>query len=430
MSPTWIREFLRIAAMLAIALVLGWLTGYFAGFVIAGLGAYIISHLLNLYRLDQWLTVSRHAQPPEAAGIWGEVFEHYYRLQRRNRQRKQRLAQLLREFRNSTAAMPDGTVVLNSSWQIIWSNDAAERLLALTARDAGQRIGNLVRQPEFVRYLARDSWKEPLEMVSPTDPDMHLTVHIVPYGEGQRLMLVRDTTRLHRLEQMRREFVANASHELRSPLTVITGYLEALADDPALAEDWSQPIGEMQRQASRMAGIVDDLLELSRLETGDREAAHEPVDVRGMATRLREEALAMPEGPRDIRLDLASDVRLSGTERELYSAFSNLVFNAMRYTPADGSVTLHWYRRGEQACFSVEDTGIGIAAEHIPRLTERFYRVDHSRVRSKGGTGLGLAIVKHVLNRHGGRLEVDSRPGRGSTFTCVFPAVRVLEHAA
>lgn len=226
MNSIWSREFARIGIMLAVALALGLLTGYVLGFLLFGVSAYLIAHLLNLYRLEQWLNEGRRAHPPEAGGIWGEIFHQFFRMQRRNRQRKQRLAQLLREFRNSTAAMPDGTVVLDRDWEIIWFNDAAERLLGLSAKDVGQRISNLVRNPEFTRYIASPAWKEPIDMTAPVDAGKRLVLHVVPYGEGHRLLLVRDATRLHRLEQMRREFVANASHELRSPLTVIGGYLE------------------------------------------------------------------------------------------------------------------------------------------------------------------------------------------------------------
>lgn len=421
----WLREYLRIAIVLLVALLLGWLTGYYAGFLLFGLSAYLIVHLLNLYRLQQWLA-SRRAYPPDANGIWGEVFQEYYRMQRRNHQRKRRLAQLLREFRTSTAAMPDGVVVMDKTWRILWLNDAAEQLLGLAARDVGQRIDNLVRPPAFTNYLAGGDWKEPLDMPALQDQERRLNLHVVSYGEGQRLLLVRDTTRLYRLERMRREFVANASHELRSPLTVISGYLEAMQDDPLLGKQWRQAMDETQRQTARMTGIVNDLLELARLETADGDAERYTIEVSELAGRIRNAALAQGDGSRDIQLEIDPDMQLAGNERDIYSAFSNLVFNAMRYTPADGHVILRWYRHEGQTCFAVSDTGIGIATEHLPRLTERFYRVDQARTRSKGGTGLGLAIVKHVMQRHGGRLHITSTPGEGSTFTCVFPADRII----
>lgn len=412
-------------------MILGALLGHTLAVLSLALAAYVAWQLHWLFRLYRWLAQERRAMPPEAPGIWGEVFHLLFRHYRRNRRRKLRVARLIRAFRDSTAAMPDGAVVLNANWQIAWFNDAAARLLGLARQqDTGQRIANLIRNPAFIRYVESENFNEPVEIASPLDDQRRLSLQVVPYGDGERLLLVRDVTRLHRLEQMRREFVANASHELRSPLTVISGYLEALNEDERLDGDWKPPITEMRRQAERMSGIIADLLELSRLETAGEMVNGETVDVKGLVARIREEALALGFGPRDVNLAIDTDARLRGVEKEIYSAFSNLVFNAMRYTPAGGRVDIHWYRRGPEACLGVSDTGIGIAREHIPRITERFYRVDSGRARTKGGTGLGLAIVKHVLQRHGGRLEIESVPGHGSRFTCVFPAQRVLETAA
>lgn len=420
------RELVRLALLLAVALLLGVLVSHVLAALLAALLAYAGWHLYWLFRLERWLARERGAIPPEAPGIWGDVFHLLFARYRRNRKRKQRIARLMRSFQESTGAMPDGAVALNRHWQIAWFNVAAEKLLGLARQDIGQRIANLLRNPLFIRYLADGDFDESIEIASPLDDERRVSLNIVPYGEGEHLLLVRDTTRMFRLQQMRREFVANASHELRTPLTVIAGYLEALKDDDQIARDWEAPINEMRRQADRMSDIIADLLELSRLETSDDDATGDELDVRGMLARIREEALALDEGPRDIALAFETDARLRGVEKEIYSAFSNLVFNAMRYTSADGTVTIRWFRRGNDACLAVMDTGIGIAEEHIPRLTERFYRIDAGRARSKGGTGLGLAIVKHVLQRHDARLEIESTPGAGSTFTCVFPVERVV----
>lgn len=427
-----IREFFRLATLLLLALLLGFLLGYPLLLLVIALGAYLAHQLYSLNKLLNWLAYDRRSVPPEAPGIWGEVFYHLYRQYLRNRKRKQRIARLIRAFRDSTSAMPDGTIVLNRNWQIVWMNGAAAKLLDLNvAQDVGQRIGNLVRHPDFIHYLAVEHFAEPLETVSPLDDERRLSFQVTPYGDGQRLLLVRDVTRLHRLEQMRREFVANASHELRSPLTVIRGYLEALDEDTALSTEWRMPLDEMRRQSERMSGIIEDLLELSRLETGSDEAEGEEIDIPGLLARIREEAIALGEGPDEITLDMQTRVHLRGIEKEIYSAISNLVFNAARYTPKSGQITISWFARDDGSiCLAVKDTGIGIAREHIPRLTERFYRVDSSRVRSKGGTGLGLAIVKHVLQRHGARLDIVSQPGKGSTFICVFPARRAVLAAA
>lgn len=434
MRDIWVREFTRLGLLLLLALMLGAMIGHVFAVVMLALLVYLGWHLYWLRRLERWLASERRAMPPEAPGIWGEIFQQLYQHYRRNRKRKLRIARMIRAFRNSTAAMPDGAIALNSYWQIAWFNDAAGELLGFSRQqDVGQHIANLIRNPVFIRYLAAGEFDEPVEIASPRDDDRRLGLQLVPYGDGERLLLVRDTTRLHRLEQMRREFVANASHELRSPLTVIAGYLEslddALHDDQLPGRNWISPVREMRRQADRMSGIIADLLELSRLETASESNDGDEVDVKGLLARIREEALALGEGPGDIELVFDTDVRLHGVEKEIYSAFSNLVFNAMRYTPTQGEVRIRWYRRGQNACLSVSDTGIGIAKEHVPRITERFYRVDSGRVRSKGGTGLGLAIVKHVLQRHGAQLEVHSAPGQGSTFTCVFPPQRVIEAA-
>jgi two-component system phosphate regulon sensor histidine kinase PhoR len=435
MRAAWQRELVRVGSGLLAALVLGALLDRMLLVLALALAAYAAWHVYWLWRMHDWLVNHRRDAPPEARGIWGDVFQLLYRRHRRNQKRKKKIARLLRAFSESTDAMPDGTVVLNAQWQIRWFNEAASRLLGLTrSQDIGQHIGNLVRHPAFTSYLAGDDFSDVVDIASPADAERRVSLRVVPYGDDERLLLARDVTRLHRLEQMRREFVANASHELRSPLTVISGYLdmlgEALAADEDLRRDWEKPVREMRSQAERMSATITDLLELSRLETAAPTGEDREIHVRGMLARIREEALALGKGPRDVVLDFRTDVRLVGVEREIYSAFSNLVFNAMRYTPPNGCVRLTWYLRGDAPCLSVADTGIGIAKEHIPRLTERFYRVDPSRDRSTGGTGLGLAIVKHVLQRHGGHLEIESTPGEGSEFTCVFPASRAIAAAA
>lgn len=426
MPSPWRSELLRFGLLLLLALILGALVDNVLLMLSLTLFVYLVRHFYWLFRLERWLARERTAVPPDAPGIWGEVFHHLYRHYRGNRKRKQRIAGLMRAFRESTGAMPDGAIILNEHWQIAWFNEAARALLGLAKQDVGQRIANLLRNPVFINYLKKKNFSEPVDVVSPIDDDRRLSLQVVPYGDGEHLLLVRDTTRLYRLEQMRREFVANASHELRSPLTVIAGYLEALDDDEQVKQHWDVPIREMRRQAERMSGIVADLLELSRLETAEANVAGEEIDVRGMLARIREEALALGEGPSDIVLEFESAARLRGIEREIYSAFSNLVFNAVRYTPATGRITIRWELLGQRAVMTVTDTGVGIPAEHLPRLTERFYRVDSGRVRSKGGTGLGLAIVKHVLQRHNARLEISSTAGKGSAFACVFPPERVV----
>jgi len=291
--------------------------------------------------------------------------------------------------------------------------------------DIGLRIDNLIRAPEFIHYLHGEDFALPLVIRPPVHLELYLALQLVPYGAGQSLLLVRDVTRQMRLEAMRKDFVANASHELRSPLTVISGYLDTLADDPSVDAAWAGPIRDMRAQAQRMNAIIADLLELSRLEAADGDAPREPIEVPRLLERLYRDALARAERPQQILLELDTTHGLFGSSHEIESAFTNLLVNALKYTLRDGRVRIRWWADDEGAYFSVIDTGIGIPPEHIPRLTERFYRVDAGRSRGHGGSGLGLAIVKHALQRHDGWLEVTSVEGKGSTFTCHFPLQRI-----
>ncbi len=417
----------RVGATLAAGVLIGLLLGrVWAGIALA-LAGMLGWQLLNLYWLDDWLRDRSRRDPPDSSGVWGDVVARVVRLHRRKRFHKQRLLDAFRELRHSTAAMPDGVLILNAQWEILWFNRMAGQLLDLRRKaDIGIRIVNLIRDPALARYLAREQFDEPLVVARNTGPQVHLSFQVVPYSGTQRLMLVRDVSHMVALESMRKDFVANASHELRSPLTVMTGYLETLLQDDALDPALRGPLAEMQRQTQRMNGIVNDLLDLSRLDALDNEAGNAPVDVPGLAAMLRKDVLARPKHP-EVILELETGAHLAGEEAELVSAFSNLVDNAAKYTPPTGRIRIRW-RLDEQGQgrFEVHDTGPGIAPEHVPRLTERFYRVDSGRARSAGGAGLGLAIVKHVLQHHGAVLEVRSDPGRGSSFICIFPARRVL----
>jgi two-component system, OmpR family, phosphate regulon sensor histidine kinase PhoR len=410
--------------------VLGLGVGWMFGSPWAGLACALVIHLawqlVNLFRLEWWLRHRSYADAPDAGGVWGEIVAQIVRLHRRKRFHKQRFVQLIRQLQRSTAALPNGVVILNGQREIIWFNRMAGRLLNLRrTADLGLRIENLLREPEFARYLAVQDYSNPVVIRPTTGEDCYLSLQVVPYGDGQQLLLVSDVSRQMRLEAVRRDFVANASHELRSPLTVISGYLETLSQDPALDRDLQGPVAEMRRQAERMTGIIRDLLELSRLEETDEVVGGESLDVAALISMLRKDVLARPSHPRDVRALIQSDAHLMGDEPEIHSAFSNLVDNAAKYTPPEGSIEMRWWVDDDGAHFSVTDTGMGIPAEHIPRLTERFYRVDAGRSRSTGGSGLGLAIVKHVLQRHGAELEVQSTLGAGSTFTCHFPLQRV-----
>jgi two-component system phosphate regulon sensor histidine kinase PhoR len=433
LSSPWFAEFRRIALIALAALLTGAIFDHGILFLAVGLLLYFGWHLYQLFRLERWLRVGRRFNPPEAWGIWGEVFHHIYRLQKRNRQRKRRLAAILNQYQKATSAMPDATVVLTSGGEIQWFNGAARQLLALKpGQDTGQRIDNLIRHPAFVEFVSGESDAESMEMPSPQDGSITLNVKIVPYGNEQRLLIARDVSERLRLEQMRRDFIGNVSHELRTPLTVVSGFLETLSDgDDPCAEQWRKSLELMRQQSTRMQHLVDDLLLLSRLETDRHTPPDEIVPVPAMLAIMKEDAqLLSGDAKHHITLETPSDARLYGAERELYSAFNNLVTNAVRYTPEGGRIEIRWEADETGARFSVTDSGIGIAPQHIPRITERFYRADPARSRQSGGTGLGLAIVKHVLNRHQARLEIRSEPGKGSTFTCVFPAVRVVPGTA
>jgi two-component system, OmpR family, phosphate regulon sensor histidine kinase PhoR len=427
----WRSAILFVGSRLLVVLVVGALVGLVGGGwwvgVIIGLAAALAWQWFNLHWLDSWLRFRSRIQPPDPMGYWGEVVSRVVQLHRRKSFHKQRMLGFFRELRRSTAAMPDGVVVLNAQAEIVWFNRMAVTLLKLRrSADIGIRITNLIRDPQLASYLQLAKFDEPLMLVPASVGGPQLSIQVIPYGTDQRLMLVRDVSRMVALETMRKDFVANASHELRTPLTVITGYVETLAHDETVDAATRTTMAEVQRQVERMNLIVRDLLELSRLDFATGEVGGEPIDVALTCEQLCKDHHAQGGLPA-IQLELQSSAQLLGSATEIYSAWSNILGNARKYTPASGVVRVIW--RDEPAGgarFIVEDTGAGIAPEHVSRLTERFFRVDAARSRDTGGTGLGLAIVKHILQHHGARLEVTSEPGKGSVFTCVFPARRVL----
>ncbi|HGX92726.1 MAG TPA: phosphate regulon sensor histidine kinase PhoR [Candidatus Tenderia sp.] len=429
MNNPWTTELWRLTAVIALALLAGSLAQATTLFLIIALSLYIFWHLYHLRQLYNWLNAKGKFHPPTGRGLWREVFDQLYHLQKRNRSRKKKLARFLNRFQESTAAMPDATVVLDAQWQIQWINSAARDLLGLRPKkDAGQYITNLLRQPAFKHYIEQAAFQQPLEIHAPADDTVQLSIRIIPYGKKQHLLVARDITRLTQLEQVRRDFVANISHELRTPLTVLNGYLETMQDDddPALAP-WQPSLNQMHQQTERMKNIVNDLLMLSRLESG---TSHHSATVymAAMLTTIREDAIALSgDKKQTITLDADPGLQLKGSEGELHSAFSNLVFNAVHYTPSGGHITIRWHKDKQGAHFEVSDDGIGIPPQNIPRLTERFYRVDAGRSRDEGGTGLGLAIVKHVLQRHQATLLIKSTVNKGSTFSCRFPASTVVQ---
>lgn len=431
MNTIWLQSALRLAVAAGVSLLLWPVAGATAalGLFAALLLIMLLHHLRHLARLSRWLADPRPEALPESSGLWEDVFAAFYHLLRRQRRSESRLTATLQDFRQAGMAMPDGLVIVDGSNQVEWCNPKAELHFGLdAARDVGQLVTHLVRQPSFATALDAEGYAEPLTLRSARGGDLILSVLIVPYEANRKLIISRDVTDRERVETMRRDFVANVSHELRTPLTVIGGFLETIADmetpNPELIR---RSVPMMSEQAKRMQSLVEDLLALSRLESAGNPAREEPVNVPDIARALYHDALALSAGRHKVTLQLDSEAWVSGAEDELRSAFGNLVSNAIRYTPAGGEVRLSWTPDGgEGAVFAVRDTGIGIAAQHVPRLTERFYRVDRGRSRETGGTGLGLAIVKHVVNRHSAKLEVTSEPGRGSCFSVVFPGVRVI----
>lgn len=421
------QEWRRLAAGALLLAVADWLLGLTPWLLLAGACAYVSWHVYHVHLLARWLASGGREPEPDTRGIWAQVFESLSRIHRQNRKRKKRLRKVALRFQQAAEAMPDGAIVLDGAGTILWMNKASNRLLGLQrVRDVGQPVSSFIRHPSFAASLDADAFDEPIHITSPLREELHLLIRVVPYGGSRRLMIVRDVTRIYNLEQMRKDFVANVSHELRSPLTVVVGYLEALRDDDLLPVEFRRPVHQMSQQASRMALIVDDLLQLSRLEATPGAASSERIAVVEMLDMIARDARALGESAHRVAHEVDPELSLLGDWNELYSAFSNIAFNAVQHTPAGGTVRLQWNSDGEGARLDVTDTGGGIEAHHVARLTERFYRVDKARSHEMGGTGLGLAIVKHVLLRHDASLDIESRPGEGSRFSCRFPVHRVL----
>lgn len=430
----WLMAMLRLAVWLGVAAVVGAIFGYLTLALLIALAVYTAGHLWYAYQLHRWLARPR-TQPSEGLGVWQEIYTELYRLKQRNRRRKTRLKSIVAEFQASTAALPDGAVVIDDRGRIVWFNTAAAALLALRAgQDNGQRIVNLLRHPRFAQFLAdADGTGAQLEVPSPVNDTDTLVLRVVPYGNGQRLLIARDISEQKRLESTRRDFVANASHELRTPLTVLRGYLEMMteeaADNGELAR-WQRPIHEMDAQSARMGRIIDSLLRLARVESEGLAQAQETIDMAGL---VRQQVTALESGSgreHVFEVEVDDTLALFGRPGEIESVIANLLSNAVRYTPSGGQVRARWSAGRGGAVFEVADDGPGIAAEHLPRLTERFYRVDAGRSSADGGTGLGLAIVKHSLEHHEAELSIDSQLGQGSVFCCVFPSQRLVSRDA
>jgi two-component system phosphate regulon sensor histidine kinase PhoR len=393
------------------------------------LGIALWRELREFRKLRRWASQTRLTDPPEAEGAWGEVFNLLHRHRRATLKRRRELAQLMVRSRRGAQALPYGVAVLDASFNLQWCNEAAQDHLGLEPeRDRNQPIVNMVRAPEFVEYLRVGDFAEPVRLGAPGGRRT-LQLQIVSFGDEEHLLLSQDVTGAARVEAMRRDFVANVSHELRTPLTVLAGFLETIQDLKLDASRVRDYVGLMAPQAERMKRLIDDLLTLSVLEHAPPPPEAERVPLKALLERVRGEAEALSAGKHRISVEIEGAHDLLGAEREIASAFTNLATNAVRYTPAGGAVRLRWRSGDSGGEFSVEDTGIGIDPEHLPRLTERFYRVDRGRSRETGGTGLGLSIVKHALARHQAALAIESTPGKGSRFIARFPATRLTAAA-
>ena len=416
MSKGLREELFWVSMLLILVALTGWIFGVTRSLLLIALLVYLSRHLYNIHILTRWLN-SPSKNTPESTGVWDEIYSGLYHLYQRQRKARRRLATMLLKFKESTQALPYATVVLNENFEIDWFNSAAKVIFDLkSSNDIGQRIDNLVRQPSFVAYIKSKQYDKPLEF-SLGESRMLLT--ITPYGNGQYLMITRDITERTKIDAMRRDFIANASHELKTPITVISGYVEIMRERSE-DEQLKQPLEKIQIQAERMQLILKELLELAKLESADYIERPEPVDTASLLQEIYQDALTMDDSRHEIQLT-AMPITIEGDREELRMAFSNLVTNALRYTPEKRAVKIFSSVDDTGVSVGVEDEGIGITYEHIPRLTERFYRIDPGRSRDQGGTGLGLAIVKHVLDRHDGELIIRSTPGRGSIFRCHFP---------
>ncbi|WP_333873775.1 phosphate regulon sensor histidine kinase PhoR [Methylobacter sp.] len=421
----WQRELITALLLFLAVLIVGGMTGLIMPLTLLLTLGILMRQLFQISRFEKWIRAGGRAKYPKTTGIWEEIYYHVYRIKKNEKKRKKKLGKMVDQFRQSTEALPDAAIVLGANDEIEWANKAAREVFGLQQSDKGQRIPNLIRFPEFIHYLKSGNYNEAVILPSPVNHRITLAVRIITYGAGLRLLLAQDVTELKRMERMRKDFVANVSHELRTPLTVLKGYLETLQDmddreSPLLTTSFQQ----MQGQTERMQHLVDDLLLLTRLET--RQKKTECVNIPALLIQICKEAETLNGNiPARIELSLETDKHITGEEQELRSAFTNLLGNALKYSPENTVVKVRWYRSNDSIVLDVEDLGEGIAASDIPRVTERFYRSEVKRIKKVGGTGLGLAIVKHVLMRHDAKLNIDSELGKGSCFSCHFPLKRI-----
>lgn len=437
MADYWSIERWRMILLLAVALTGGYLSGHYLLAICIALVVYIALSLHQLVRLSRWVTNdAEHDRMPQLYGVWEQLGYRIFRLQRHNRQTRQRLISQINRFQTTATALPDATIVIDAQNNIQWANSISSALLGISLQDIGQRLDNLVRVPDFIDYLKINQFDQPLIMHAPHQNNTQLRVKVIELDNGQRLITAHDISQLMQVDAMRRDFVANVSHELRTPLTVISGYVETLLDDtsPDSPDDLRIPLTSIQNQTIRILNIIEDLLGLTQLEDNQAQIQHRVVNVpdilKTLSIDLQHVASARQQ---TISCDIDDQLLLEGNDKELRSVFINLISNALQHTPEGTTVCVRWFVDKNCPVFIVQDNGPGIPQEHLQRLTERFYRVDQGRSRHQGGTGLGLSIVKHVLMRHQAELDIQSNTIEGGTeFRCQFPAQarRVLSNAA
>ncbi len=426
---SWKRLVLELILCCLPAALLGIFFGYLPWFLLAAVTGLLAWHFWNLMRLSWWLWVDKSMTPPPGTGSWEPLLYGLHQMQMRNKKRRRELGNLIKRFRSGAESLPDAVVLTTEEGAIFWCNGLAQQLLNLRwPDDNGQNILNLLRYPEFTRYYKARNFDRPLNLV--LNNGRHLEMRMMPYSEQQLLMVARDVTQMHQLEGARRNFFANVSHELRTPLTVLQGYLEMMQEQTLEGLPREKALHTMREQTSRMEGLVKQLLTLSKIEAAPITPPNEIIDVPMMLRVVEREAQTLSHNKHELEFVVDGALKVLGNEEQLRSAISNLVYNAVNHTPAGTHITVQWQRVAHGAQFSVEDNGPGISAEHIPRLTERFYRVDKARSRQTGGSGLGLAIVKHAVNHHDSKLEIQSTPGKGTRFSFMLPERLMVKHAS
>ena len=417
---SWKRLVLELLLCCLPAAILGLIFGYLPWFLLAAVTGLLIWHFWNLLRLSWWLWVDRSMTPPPGRGSWEPLLYGLNQMQLRNKKRRRELGNLIKRFRSGAESLPDAVVLTTEEGAIFWCNGLAQQLLGLRwPDDSGQNILNLLRYPEFIQHLKKRDFLKPLHLV--LNSGRHLEIRVMPYTDRQLLMVARDVTQMHQLEGARRNFFANVSHELRTPLTVLQGYLEMMQEQVLEGNVREKALHTMREQTQRMEGLVRQLLTLSKIEASPTLALNEKIDVPMMLKVVEREAQTLSQHKHQFHFEIDETLKTLGNEEQLRSAMSNLVYNAVNHTPEGTLITVRWQRAPHGALFSVEDNGPGIAPEHLPRLTERFYRVDKARSRQTGGSGLGLAIVKHAVNHHDSRLDITSTLGKGSCFSFLLP---------